>query len=221
MSTQSIRNIFRSRHLSLRQQYCLAIASLVTVGERSRAYRLVLRGRTRHKIPQRFFAELFIHLSLFLGYPVMLEGLQQLEKMNGKSRRARGGRRRKSARYTAGMKIITSIYGRQTQKLIDRLRELHQELPEWIIEDAYGRVFDRPGLTLQEREVTNIAVLVLQDYPPQLVSHIRGALCVGLSPNAVRASVAYATNLAAEFGRAVHLKLNELVDRDRRSTSAR
>lgn len=57
---------------------------------------------------------------------------------------------------------------------------------DWIVEDAYGKIFSRRGLTLGERELMNVAALFLLDFDPQLYSHLRGALRVGVKVGALQ-----------------------------------
>jgi alkylhydroperoxidase/carboxymuconolactone decarboxylase family protein YurZ len=57
---------------------------------------------------------------------------------------------------------------------------LHPDLPARIVEDAYGRIVSRNGLTLREREIVNVVALALGCYERQLYSHIRGAIRIGV-----------------------------------------
>jgi len=53
------------------------------------------------------------------------------------------------------------------------------ELTLWMIQEGYGKVLSRPGLTAKERELVTVAALVPEGVPNQLASHIRGALNAG------------------------------------------
>ena len=66
----------------------------------------------------------------------------------------------------------------------------HPELAEWILDDGYGRVLSRPGLSIRERELIVVAVLSALRLPKQLESHVRGALRVGATPREVAAMLA-------------------------------
>jgi len=59
------------------------------------------------------------------------------------------------------------------------VRALHPALDAWIVTDGYGRTLSRPGLDLRRRELCAIAMLVPQQVPRQLHSHLRGALQAG------------------------------------------
>ena len=48
-----------------------------------------------------------------------------------------------------------------------------------MIADGYGKTLSRPGLDLLHRELCSVAMLVPQDAPRQLLSHLSGALNAG------------------------------------------
>jgi 4-carboxymuconolactone decarboxylase len=62
------------------------------------------------------------------------------------------------------------------------LAELDPELPRYLTEQAYGGIYDRPGLTLRERELVAVAMLATLQQWPQLAWHIEGAHRVGATP---------------------------------------
>lgn len=55
------------------------------------------------------------------------------------------------------------------------------ELASYLTENAYGQVYARPGLTLQQRELVAVAMLTAQQQLTQLGWHVEGALRVGCS----------------------------------------
>ena len=71
--------------------------------------------------------------------------------------------------------------------MIGKMRGFHPDLADWILEDGYGRVLSRPGLSVRERELLVVAVLSTLDVPAQLKSHQLGALRVGATEAQVRA----------------------------------
>lgn len=170
------------RALTRRQQYCIAIGILCARYRWKDAKALIRKGMGGSGLPRTFFSEMVIHLSLLLGFPAMLEMLEGLSGRRGTTKDIH----RRSQRATGiGLQLLRRIYGNQTEKLLENLRRLQPELPRWIIEDVYGRIFSRRGLTMQEREILNMTILAVQGLERQLHSHIRGALRVGLSPAAV------------------------------------
>ena len=84
-----------------------------------------------------------------------------------------------------GEATCRSIYGSNYDALRRNVTALHPALDAWIEIDGYGRTLSRPGLDLRRRELCVIAMLVPQDVPRQLNSHLRGALNAGASPQEV------------------------------------
>lgn len=53
---------------------------------------------------------------------------------------------------------------------------------EWIVEAVFGGTYQRPGLTLRDRQIATLAALAaLGGVDPQLEGHIRTGARVGLS----------------------------------------
>ncbi len=165
--------------LSDRHKCCIMVSGLYAVHRRSEAHAVLRRFRRDSSASPLFVGELFLHLSLVLGYPAMLEGLEAARVSIPHSAR----RARKSSR---GRVVFERIYGSQTDKLLFNLSKLHPEAQSIIVKNVYGRVFTRPGLTLKERELINVTVLSLQGFSSQLYSHLRGAFRVGVSLPALR-----------------------------------
>lgn len=113
----------------------------------------------------------------------MLEGLESLILLNHSKTKKPQAKNR--VRQRNGMRVFKRIYGEQTAKVLSGLNELHREMTRWVIRDAYGKIFVRPGLSLSERELVNVVVLGIQGFLPQFFSHMRGALRVGVSSRAI------------------------------------
>jgi len=63
----------------------------------------------------------------------------------------------------------------------DALKELAPDLRRFIIEFAYGEIYSRPGLDSKQRQLVTISSLVTQGAEPQIETHIKRGLVVGLS----------------------------------------
>lgn len=87
-----------------------------------------------------------------------------------------------STRYTAGLAKLKEIDGQAGEKVINSLEEVCPDLARYTIEFPFGDVYQRDGLTLQQRELITISALTaLGNCVPQLAVHIQGALNVGCS----------------------------------------
>jgi len=83
-------------------------------------------------------------------------------------------------RYEKGLKNLDLIDGEAGRRVIESLKDIAPDLGRYVIEFAFGDVFDRPGLDFKSREIATVAALTaLGNAAPQLKVHINAALNVG------------------------------------------
>ncbi|MBT3229351.1 MAG: hypothetical protein HOD43_09545 [Candidatus Marinimicrobia bacterium] len=121
--------------------------------------------------------EVILQTLLFAGFPRTIEALKQLRTHFPVKR----GTKHVSDHKQAGEATSQIIYGKYHSKLKQVMDALHPDLTRWMIEDGYGRILSRPGLTLQEREISVIASLISSGMINQYRAHLRGALLAGVS----------------------------------------
>ncbi len=92
-----------------------------------------------------------------------------------------------------GRQTIRRLYGKTTDRLIENLRNLHEQVPSIVVRDAYGRIIARKGMSLREREIVNVVVLSIQNLNRQLYSHLRGAMRVGVTRVALHDAILLAS----------------------------
>jgi 4-carboxymuconolactone decarboxylase len=161
---------------------CADVAALMIRSQKGDLEALLRDSLRKEQLPRRFFEEVMIHLSLVLGFPHMLQGLESLAAAS-----AAGGRRvtfsRKAPRHlhAQGLRQFRRVYGPQTERVLAFLDSLQAGMSSWILENVYGRVYARSGLSLAEREVLTIVALNYHRHTKQLVPHLRGAVRAGLS----------------------------------------
>ena len=132
--------------------------------------------------------ETALMLMLHAGYPAALEGTRVLlEAGPGEARRRdRGG----PADWTRrGERLCARVYGGAYAKLRRNVARLHPDLATWMIEQGYGRVLTRPGLSGVARELVAVTVLAAGGWERQLVSHLLGAARMGAAPAEIRRAV--------------------------------
>ena len=89
-------------------------------------------------------------------------------------------------RFKRGMVMLNQVDGASGQKVIDSLRDIAPDLATYVVEFAFGDIYSRSGLTLQERElITIVSLLTAGGCEPQLEVHINGALNVGILPDKI------------------------------------
>lgn len=84
-------------------------------------------------------------------------------------------------RFEKGMKILSEVDGKDGDEVISSLEKTAPDLGRYIAEFAFGDIYARDGLSLQEREMLTLAsLLTLGGCEKQLRVHINGALNVGI-----------------------------------------
>jgi alkylhydroperoxidase/carboxymuconolactone decarboxylase family protein YurZ len=172
----------------------IAFAAAMARGRHDQARRALAKAR-RSGAPRVAAEEVALMLMLHAGYPAALEGARVLlEEWPGRARRRdRGG---PADWMRRGKKLCARVYGAAYAKLRDNVARLHPDLATWMIEQGYGRVLTRPGLSGPARELIAVTVLAAGGWERQLVSHLLGAQRLG----APRAAIQRAFKAGARAG---------------------
>ena len=89
-------------------------------------------------------------------------------------------------RFELGAEELKEIDGIGGENVIQSLQDIAPDVGKYIIEFAFGDVYTRPELSMQEREMITItSLLTTGGCEPQLEVHINGSLNVGLSPEKI------------------------------------
>lgn len=89
-------------------------------------------------------------------------------------------------RFELGTDQLKQIDGIGGENVIKSLEDIAPDLGRYIIEFAFGDIYPRKQLTLQEREMITITSLLTSGgCEPQLEVHINGSLNVGISPEKI------------------------------------
>ena len=91
-----------------------------------------------------------------------------------------------NTRFELGSEKLKEIDGIGGENVIQSLQDIAPDVGKYIIEFAFGDVYTRPELSMQEREmITVTSLLTTGGCEPQLEVHINGSLNVGLSPEKI------------------------------------
>lgn len=85
------------------------------------------------------------------------------------------------ALWQSGIDNCRRIYGNRFDDLAAYMYNVSPTLLTWMIQEGYGKVLSRPGLSIPTRELLNVTLLLLEERERQLFSHIRGALNAGVA----------------------------------------
>ena len=91
-----------------------------------------------------------------------------------------------NTRFELGSETLKEIDGIGGENVIQSLQDIAPDVGKYIIEFAFGDVYTRPELSMQEREMITItSLLTTGGCEPQLEVHINSSLNVGLSPEKI------------------------------------
>jgi len=118
----------------------------------------------------------------------------------------------RAARHDKGAESVKQVLGPKAEESLATLGELGDR----IIETIYGDIYQRPGLTLKERQIATLSMLMaLGGKDRQVKVHMRAGLRVGITEDELRELViqlaAYAGFPAAINAQA---QLNEVLAED-------
>lgn len=89
-------------------------------------------------------------------------------------------------RFEQGLQKLAEVDGTAGENVINALKDIAPDLGKYIIEFAFGDIYCREELNLQEREMVTLSSLLTQGgCENQLEVHINGALNVGITPNKI------------------------------------
>lgn len=89
-------------------------------------------------------------------------------------------------RFETGMDNLVKIDGAGGENVVNSLQDVAPDLGKYIMEFAFGDIYERKGLDFREREMITItSLLTAGGCEAQMEVHINGALNVGLMPEEI------------------------------------
>jgi 4-carboxymuconolactone decarboxylase len=91
-----------------------------------------------------------------------------------------------SERFERGWQRLIEVDAEGGERVIESLRDVAPDLGRYVVEFAYGEIYQRPVLDLRQRQLVTISALTaLGGAEPQLEVHINAGLNVGLTAREV------------------------------------
>lgn len=174
------------------------LAAVVTAGDEDAVRAaLVLAADT---VPPLWVEELLLQTYLFAGFPRALNATREWRRISGRpplDERDDGAAASdgsaaddRVARWREqGEVTCARVYGPMYARLRANIRDLHPALDEWMVVEGYGKVLSRPGLDLGRRELCIVAACAAAQQERQLLSHLHGALNVGVPAQVIDEAV--------------------------------
>jgi 4-carboxymuconolactone decarboxylase len=91
-----------------------------------------------------------------------------------------------SDRFRRGWERLMQVDAEGGERVIESLRDVAPDLGQYVVEFAYGEIYQRPVLDLRQRQLVTISALTtLGGAEPQLEVHVNAGLNVGLTAGEV------------------------------------
>ena len=98
------------------------------------------------------------------------------------------------AAFQAGLTTRTQVMGPEfVDRAFGNATDYTLPMQEFITRNAWGNVWQRPGLDLKTRSLITVAMLAAQGKQQELKAHARGALNNGATPEELREVMLHAT----------------------------
>ncbi len=163
--------------------WLVRISAVAGQAEQGELLQELISQALRAGMPIRALAEGLLQVCLFAGFPAAIEALQLArtvcqrlglvwETLEAETDDA----------LARGQELFARVYGEQSERVRERLRQASPILEELVLRVAYGEVLARSELSPLERECAAVAVLASGGWWRQLRSHLRGMLRFGISP---------------------------------------
>jgi 4-carboxymuconolactone decarboxylase len=91
-----------------------------------------------------------------------------------------------SERFRGGWDRLMEVDAAGGERVVESLQDVAPDLGRYVVEFAYGEIYQRGVLDLRQRQLVTISALTaLGGVEPQLEVHINAGLNVGLNPREV------------------------------------
>lgn len=89
--------------------------------------------------------------------------------------------------FNKGLKTRREVLGAEyVDAAIKNADDFNQPLQEFVTENCWDAIWNRPGLDRRTRSIINLALLTALNRPHELKLHVRGAINNGLSKDDIR-----------------------------------
>ncbi len=152
-----------------------------------------LRVCRDHGVGRDQVEEMLLQAVLFCGFPRIVNAFRVLQDNWSITTAPTGGGLPESERRQAGLDLFEAIYGDNADDVQAMLRGYHEELHDFVLDTAYGRILCRPGLEPRVRELAATGILALTGQVPQMLAHGRGARKFGATDEQLYEAIYTAT----------------------------
>jgi alkylhydroperoxidase/carboxymuconolactone decarboxylase family protein YurZ len=148
----------------------------------------IFQNLKKNKVSVRKIYESLLQTYLFCGFPAAIIGIQAFSRHFKISISKESYNLKKFRAH--GTKNCKAVYKANYDKLVSNFEAMSPDLAEWMIIEGYGKVLGRADLSLQQRELLNLAILCTNYYEQQLFSHLKGSLNTGSNKKLIEKVIA-------------------------------
>jgi len=89
--------------------------------------------------------------------------------------------------YDTGLATRRKVLGdAHVDASLAAVTDFSRDIQEYVTQYCWGDVWNRPGLSLQERSLINLAMITALNRPHEFKAHVRGALNNGVTPDQIK-----------------------------------
>ena len=171
------------------QQRILALYSAAIACKDEPSLSAVIELGNSYHVTRDWYYEIILQSYLFLGFPRMLQAAAHLDSVFPQEKTSDAFKPVSASEtaewYERGVQLCQKVYRNNYERLKTRVESFAPEIFRWMIFEGYGKVLSRYGLEIKTRELAIVSCLTIENMEPQLLSHIKGALHVGVSNSMV------------------------------------
>jgi 4-carboxymuconolactone decarboxylase len=185
-------DVYSRPGLDMKYREIATVAALTAMGNAAPQLKTHIRASLNVGLKKEEIMECLIQMSLYAGFPASLNAIQAAKEVfqeGGAKFQPKMSKSDQSTRYERGSVLIGEVYGNPNaaENLEKGLADIAPDMARFIMEFPYGDVYSRPGLDMKSRELATVAALTaMGNAKPQLKTHIRASLNVGLTEVAIK-----------------------------------
>lgn len=88
--------------------------------------------------------------------------------------------------YDRGIDLRRKMWGEAGVERIGQASSLNRPFEDFVTENLFGSLWQRPGLDLRMRSIVTLTALTALSKPNQLKMHVQGALANGVTVDEIR-----------------------------------
>jgi len=175
--------------LDLKEREIANVAALTAFGSVRSALKYHIHGMLNVGCSPQEVVETILHAVVYAGFPAAQDSMTIAREVF-KERKIQFkpiSARPEGDRYQLGIQNLRQTGGDQARTIATQFADLVPDLSRLTVEFAHGQIWNRPGLSLQSRELATLAmVIAIGNHDSSVQRHIEGAIRAGATETEVK-----------------------------------